>query len=141
MTGRNMKEVSRMHQIVKIDIGTALGSRRTLKYSRAPLVIKEEDGRTDAPLTSMITATSSQVSRKWTPSFVRLEYFSKDPYCILERVAAATDTEISVEHSESKNTFVLVSADGLFKVEEALQRLKKLEGLLVSLMDSSPSPP
>ena len=127
-----------MHQIVKIDIGTALGSRRTLKYSRAPLVIKE-DGRTDAPLASMTTTTPSQVSRKWTPSLVRVEYFSQDPYRILERVAAATHTKISVEHSESKHTFVLVSADGLVKVEEAIQRLKKLDGLLVSWMVSSPS--
>lgn len=126
-----------MHQIVKIDIGSALGSRRTLKYSRAPLVIKE-DGRADAPLASMATATPSQVSRKWTPSLVRVEYFSQDPYHILERVAAATHTKISVEHSESKHTFVLVSADGLVKVEEAIRRLKKLDGLLVSWMVSSP---
>ena len=74
-----MQEDSRMHQIVKIDIGTALGNRRTLKYSRAPLVIKEEDGRSDAPLASMTTATPSQVSRKWTPSLARVEYLSKDP--------------------------------------------------------------
>ena len=136
-----MKEDARMHRIVNIDIRTTLGSRRALKCSRTPLVIKEEDGRTGAPLTYMITANPSQVSQKWTPSLVRVEYFSKDPYCILERVASATDTKISVEHSESKNTFVLVSADELVKVEEALQRLKKLEGLLVSLLDSSPGPP
>lgn len=132
-----MQEESRIHQIVKIDIGTALGRRRALNYGRASLLIKEEDVQDDSSLTPVTTTAPSHVSQKWTPYLVRVDYFRKDPYCILERVAAATGTNISVEAANSKDIFVLVSADQPAKVEDALQRLKKLDSLLVRIIDST----
>jgi hypothetical protein len=64
---------------------------------------------------------------------VKAEYFRKDPHCILDRVAVATSANISLEHSNSKDITIRVSADVREKVHDALQRLNNLDNLLVRL--------
>ncbi|GLI76073.1 hypothetical protein PoHVEF18_004342 [Penicillium ochrochloron] len=125
-----MQEQSRIRQIVSIDVGAALGSREGLKYVKPPPLINEAEVRDDGPLTPMATVAPIQVSRTWIPSRVRVDYFRKDPYCILDRVAAATSTNISLYHSDSKDNTIRVSADVAEKVDDAMEKLGKLDSLL-----------
>lgn len=132
-----MQEEPRIRQIVKIDVGAALGSREGQKYGTAPSLMKEIDDQSNkSSLTSTSTSAPSQISRNWTPSIVRVKYFRRDPHRMLGRVAVATGTNIRLGHSEAKEIFIRVSANVPEKVDDAFRMLKKLERLLVRFMDS-----
>jgi hypothetical protein len=114
-----------------------LDSRQGQKYGKTPAPGKEGDAHDDSYLSPVATSATTQVSQNWKPSRVRVDFLRKDPYNMLERVAAATGTNISLEHSYYTDSSIRVSADVLDKVENALQRLKKLDSLLVRLTLSS----
>ncbi|KAJ5875225.1 uncharacterized protein N7473_012572 [Penicillium subrubescens] len=122
---------SRIRQIVSIDVGAALGSREGLKYVKpSSSLIKEAEVRDDGASTPVATVAPIQVSRAWIPARIRVDYFRKDPHSILDRVAAATSTNISLDHSGSKGITIRVSADVPEKVDDAMEKLGKLDPLL-----------
>ncbi|KAJ5475264.1 hypothetical protein N7539_008330 [Penicillium diatomitis] len=98
-------------------------------------VPKDQDVPNDQFAAPPVIDMSTQVSRTWAPSNVQASTIYNKHLDLLNEVAAATGTTISLDNSDSSELAIKVSARAHQRVEDALKRLGNLEKIIHGQFD------